>query len=61
MNRNKKKGKKYMAEKVKERKQKIKRPMDKRRIIQSIVIIILVLAMILSIAGSLIYYLVNQT
>ena len=39
---------------------KNKKPLDKRKLIQNIVIIVLVLAMLLSVAGTLIWYLVNM-
>ncbi len=48
-----------MAKKEKEVKEKIKHPMDKKKLIQNVVIIILVVAMILSVAASLIYSLIN--
>lgn len=46
-------------EKTKNKEQKIKRPMDKRKIAQSVIIIIMVLAMLLSVAGTLIYYITH--
>ena len=42
-----------------DKKTKIKKPLDKRKLIQNIVIIILVLAMLLSVAGTLIWALLN--
>mgnify|MGYP001055580502 CR=1 FL=1 len=39
-----------------EKKQKIKKPIDKRKMAQNIIILILVAAMLFSVAGSLIYY-----
>ncbi|MCI8518607.1 MAG: hypothetical protein HFJ51_00245 [Clostridia bacterium] len=39
---------------------KNKKPLDKRKLIQNIVIIVLVVAMLLSVAGTLIWYLVNM-
>lgn len=39
---------------------KIKKPLDKRKVIQNIIIIILIIAMLLSAAGTLIWYLVNM-
>jgi len=41
----------------KNKEKKIKRPIDKRKIAQNVVIIIMVAAMLLSVAGTLIYYL----
>ncbi len=49
-----------MAKKdVKNKEQKIKKPLDKRKLIQNIVIIIIIAAMLLSVAATLIYYLLN--
>lgn len=42
--------------KKKEKVQKVKRPIDKRKIIQNAVIIIIIAAMLLSVAASVIYY-----
>ncbi len=42
-----------------EKKEKVKRPIDKMKIAQIVIIIFLVLAMVLSVAGTLIYYIVN--
>ncbi len=39
---------------------KTKKPRDKRKLIQSIVIIVIIVAMLLSVAGTLIYYLMNM-
>ncbi len=39
---------------------KTKRPRDKRKLIQSIVIIVIIAAMLLSVAGTLIYYLISM-
>ena len=39
---------------------KAKRQRDKRKIIQSIVIIVIIAAMLLSVAGTLIYYLISM-
>lgn len=49
-----------MAKEEKEQKeQKVKKTIDKRKIAQSVIVIIMVLAMILSVAGTLIYYLMH--
>lgn len=48
-----------MQKEKKNKEQKIKRPIDKRKIAQTIIIIIMVAAMVLSVAGTLIYYIVN--
>lgn len=39
---------------------KAKKPRDKRKIIQSAVIIVIIAAMLLSVAGTLIYYLISM-
>lgn len=39
---------------------KMRKPLDKRKLIQNIVIIVLIAAMLLSVAGTLIWYLVNM-
>ena len=43
-----------------EKVEKVKRPIDKGRIAKSVVIIFIILTMLLSVAGTLIYYLTNE-
>ena len=40
--------------------QKIKRPIDKGKIAQSVIIIVIIIAMLLSTCGTLIYYIFNS-
>lgn len=40
-------------------KEKVKKPVDKRKMVQNIIILILVGAMLLSVAATLIYYLIS--
>ncbi len=50
-----------MSKKNEEEKiQKVKRPIDKGKIAQSVIILVIVGAMLLSTAGTLIYYIFNS-
>ena len=46
-------------EKANKKEQKVKRPIDKRKIAQFVIVIVMVAAMLLSVGGTLIYYIMH--